>query len=266
MIAGGFVYYSTRSVDLLNRLLFGAMILALLVGLVILAPHAEYQNLVRNDFSFWPSLAALPIIFTSFGFHGSIPSLILYMRKNLTGIAVVFVFGAIIPFLVYLLWIYTSVGSLTSDQLRMLSSTGELVSELSMTANSNGLLKTALYVFSDLALLTSFLGVALGLFDYLANLLKRENTRTGRFQTAAFTFVPPIVFALCYPEGFVMALGYASVALAVLAVILPAWIVLVLRKKQVAGQYRTPIGTWAAYVSLAFGGLIIMAQSLTLFW
>ncbi len=265
VIAGGFVYYSTRSVDLLNRLLFGAMILALLVGLVILAPHAEYQNLVRNNFSFWPSLAALPIIFTSFGFHGSIPSLILYMRKNLTGIAVVFVFGAIIPFFVYLLWIYTSVGSLTSDQLRMLNSTGELVSELSMTVNSDGLLKTALYVFSDLALLTSFLGVALGLFDYLANLLKRDNTRTGRFQTAAVTFVPPIVFALCYPEGFVMALGYASVALAVLAVILPAWIVLVLRKKQVVGQYRTPIGIWAVYVSLAFGGLIIMAQSLTLF-
>ncbi|MRI32166.1 hypothetical protein EOPP23_04040 [Endozoicomonas sp. OPT23] len=266
VIAGGFVYYSTRSVDLLNRLLFSVMVMSLLVALVMLASQTEYQNLIRREVGAWPALAALPIIFTSFGFHGSIPSLILYMRKNLSGIAAVFILGASIPFLVYLLWIYTSVGSLTSEQLRMIDSTGELISELSVVANTDGNLKASLYVFSDLALLTSFLGVALGLFDYLANLLKRNNSRSGRLQTAAATFVPPILFALCFPQGFVVALGYASVALAVLAVILPAWIVLKLRKKRVAGQYRIPIGSWAAYSSLAFGGLIIAAQISTLFW
>ncbi|MGC6744771.1 aromatic amino acid transport family protein [Escherichia coli] len=47
-----------------------------------------------------------------------------------------------------------------------------------------------------LALATSFLGVALGLFDYLADLFQRSNTVGGRLQTGAITFLPPLAFAL----------------------------------------------------------------------
>jgi tyrosine-specific transport protein len=66
--------------------------------------------------------------------------------------------------------------------------------------------------------------VALGLFDYLADLFQRRNTVTGRLQTGAITFLPPLAFALFYPRGFVMALGYAGVALSVLALLsLPFW-------------------------------------------
>ncbi len=79
-----------------------------------------------------------------------------------------------------------------------------------------------MHVFDDLALATSFLGVALGLFDYLADLFQRSNTVGGRLQTGAITFLPPLAFALFYPRGFVMALGYAGVALAVLALIIPS--------------------------------------------
>lgn len=80
----------------------------------------------------------------------------------------------------------------------------------------------AVHLFADLALATSFLGVALGLFDYLADLFQRSNTVGGRLQTGAITFLPPLAFALFYPRGFVMALGYAGVALAVLALIIPS--------------------------------------------
>ena len=65
----------------------------------------------------------------------------------------------------------------------------------------------AVHLFADLALATSFLGVALGLFDYLADLFQRSNTVGGRLQTGAITFLPPLAFALFYPRGFVMALG-----------------------------------------------------------
>ncbi|XMR53059.1 aromatic amino acid transport family protein [Escherichia coli] len=41
-------------------------------------------------------------------------------------------------------------------------------------------------------------------------------------QTGAITFLPPLAFALFYPRGSVMALGYAGVALAVLALIIPS--------------------------------------------
>lgn len=78
----------------------------------------------------------------------------------------------------------------------------------------------AVHLFADLALATSFLGVALGLFDYLADLFQRRSTVSGRLQTGLITFLPPLAFALFYPRGFVMALGYAGVALAVLALLI----------------------------------------------
>ncbi len=41
----------------------------------------------------------------------------------------------------------------------------------------------AVHLFADLATATSFLGVALGLFDYMADLFQRRNTVAGRLQT-----------------------------------------------------------------------------------
>lgn len=46
----------------------------------------------------------------------------------------------------------------------------------------------AVNLFMDLALATSFLGVALGLFDYLADLFKRNDSLIGRIQTGLLTF------------------------------------------------------------------------------
>jgi tyrosine-specific transport protein len=48
----------------------------------------------------------------------------------------------------------------------------------------------AVHLFADLALATSFLGVALGLFDYLADLFQRQNSAGGRLQSGLITFLP----------------------------------------------------------------------------
>jgi hypothetical protein len=60
---------------------------------------------------------------------------------------------------------------------------------------------------------------------------QRKNSAGGRLQSGMITFLPPLAFALFYPRGFVMALGYAGVALAVLALMLPALLVMKSRKQ-----------------------------------
>lgn len=83
----------------------------------------------------------------------------------------------------------------------------------------------AMHLFADLALATSFLGVTLGLFDFMAKATHRKDNWQGRSQTGLITFVPPLLFALYFPQGFIMALGYAAIALAILAVLLPVALV-----------------------------------------
>jgi tyrosine-specific transport protein len=61
-------------------------------------------------------------------------------------------------------------------------------------------------------------------------------------QTGVVTFLPPLAFALFYPRGFVMALGYAGVALAVLALLIPSMLAWQSRKHNPQANYRVAGG------------------------
>lgn len=49
-------------------------------------------------------IAALPVIFTSFGFHGSIPSIVKYLGKDTKVLRKVMLVGSSLPLIVYILW------------------------------------------------------------------------------------------------------------------------------------------------------------------
>ncbi|MCX2959320.1 MAG: tryptophan permease, partial [Serratia symbiotica] len=59
-----------------------------------------------------------------------------------------------------------------------------------------------LNTFSYMALASSFLGVSLGLFDYLADFFTLSDDAAGRTKTVLVTFVPPTLAALLFPNGF----------------------------------------------------------------
>ncbi|MGY5356779.1 tyrosine transporter TyrP [Cronobacter dublinensis] len=243
-LAGGLIVsIGTHSVDLVNRLLFTAKTIFLVVMLGLMMPHIRQANLLTLPVEQGLALSALPVIFTSFGFHGSVPSIVSYMKGDVRKLRLIFITGSAIPLVAYLFWQLATLGAIPSTTFMGL---------LATHAGLNGLLQAvrdvvasphvelAVHLFADLALATSFLGVSLGLFDYLADMLKRRRTVAGRAQSGLMTFVPPLAFALFYPQGFVMALGYAGVALAVLALLLPAMLAWQSRKRhpaawQVAG-------------------------------
>ncbi|MGG4662531.1 tyrosine transporter TyrP [Providencia vermicola] len=225
VIGGGVVCFGTSSVDFINRILFTAKIIFLVIILALMMPHVEQQNLLAAPTEKVLILSAIPVFFTSFGFHGSVPSIVKYMGGDVKKLRVIFIIGSAIPLIAYILWQIATLGSI---------GTTTFVGILAENAGLNGLLdaikdvaqsgRTELVaqMFMSLALATSFLGVALGLFDFLADLFKRQDNAVGRIQTGLLTFVPPLVFALFYPKGFVMALGYAAIALSILALLLPS--------------------------------------------
>lgn len=71
-----------------------------------------------------------------------------------------------------------------------------LVQALSGVLNSRSL-DLLLVVFSNFAVASSFLGVTLGLFDYLADLFGFDDSAMGRLKTALLTFAPPVVGGFC---------------------------------------------------------------------
>lgn len=262
-VAGGVVCVGTSLVDLFNRLLFSAKIIFLVVMLALLMPHVHKVNLLTLPLQQGLALSAIPVIFTSFGFHGSVPSIVSYMNGNIRKLRWVFITGSAIPLVAYIFWQLATLGSINSSTFMGL---------LADHAGLNGLLQAlrevvasphvelAVHLFADLALATSFLGVALGLFDYLADLFQRRNTAAGRLQTGIVTFLPPLAFALFYPRGFVMALGYAGVALAVLALLIPSMLVWQSRKHNPQATYRVAGGAPALALVFICGIVVIAVQ------
>ncbi|PJO27008.1 tyrosine transporter TyrP [Raoultella ornithinolytica] len=262
-IGGAVVCLGTSLVDLFNRFLFSAKIIFLAIMLALLLPHIHRINLLTLPLQQGLALSAIPVIFTSFGFHGSVPSIVSYLNGDIRKLRRVFIIGSFIPLVAYIFWQLATLGSIDSPAFTAL---------LAQNAGLNGLLEAlrevvasphvelAVHLFADLALATSFLGVALGLFDYLADLFQRKNSPGGRLQSGAIPFLPPLAFALFYPRGFVMALGYAGVALAVLALMLPSLLVMKSRKQHPDAPWRVAGGTPALWLVLLCGIAIVAIQ------
>ena len=95
--------------------------------------------------------------------------------------------------------------------------------------------------------------------DRTADVFKRKNNTLGRFQTSLLTFIPPLFFALFYPKGFVFALGFAAIALAVLSLLLPSMLALKTRKQH-EQRYQVKGGKFSLYGVFGLGLMIIVIQ------
>ncbi|MGJ3352430.1 tyrosine transporter TyrP [Providencia sp. Je.9.19] len=263
VIGGGVVCFGTSSVDFINRILFAAKIVFLVMILALMMPHVEQQNLLSAPTEKILILSAIPVFFTSFGFHGSVPSIVKYMGGDVRKLRIIFIIGSAIPLVAYILWQIATLGSI---------GTTTFVGILSENAGLNGLLdaikdvaqsgKTELIaqMFMSLALATSFLGVALGLFDFLADLFKRQDNASGRLQTGLLTFLPPLIFALFYPKGFIMALGFAAIALSILALLLPS--AMAFKSRNINSRKYQVLGGSTALLIVFLCGIIVIGVQL----
>lgn len=267
LILGGAVFWSARAVDIFNRAFISIKGFLLLAALILLMPHINLHTFTRAPGSVKYVWACAPIFLCAFGFHPTIPSLTNYIGANPKILKRVIFFGALIPLLVYIAWLIVVLGiiPLTGKYSFMMlaekhGSVGEFMHFLILIAQ-NKWLTASINGFSNVAMTTSFLGVTLGLFDFIADAFRRVNTRVGRVQTALLTFIPPLIFALFYPKGFVIALGYAAIFGAILVIILPSLMVYKLRKStKLSSPYRMFGGTFLLVVAIMAGSIIIVLQ------
>ncbi|CDT68360.1 Tyrosine-specific transport protein [Vibrio coralliirubri] len=268
LLVAGVVTIGTHSVDKVNRVLFGLKLIAMVLVLSFLAPNITSQYLMSMPLQQGLIVAAIPVVFTSFGFHGSIPSIVRYLDGDVRSLRKVMIIGSALPLVIYVFWQSVTLGVISQEQLLSDTSLGALLVSLSQTVHQSNL-SVIVGVFADLALLTSFIGVSLGLFEFMGDSLSKKLGNAKRVKTAAITFLPPLGFALFYPQGFIMALGYAAIALSVLAILLPTVMVYKVRytdfsvKPQSAeASYQVLGGSKALFLAGSVGVFIIAIQIL----
>ncbi len=256
LLFGGIIAFGTRLVDISTKIVFSVKILFLCVVMGMLLPHIEADNLQYIPLKMGPVLATIPVVFTSFGFYVVIPSLVKYLDGNLKQLKWVFFFGSIIPLILYLVWELTilgNVGSGTFGQIIAQNSGLDGLLKAIREIHDSQLIKIAFNIFAAAAILTSFWGVALALSDYIKDLGKKYVIGRNKLLVMLLTFVPPLLFALLSPDGFVIALGYASISLVILALLMP---MLMLRKAQrIAGEVQS---SWQKIIFVFLGLLSIL--------
>ena len=272
LVLGGVVYWSTKAVDYLNRILISVKGVLLISSFILLFPYVNITTLARTmDVSIGSHfLAVIPIFIISFGFHSVIPTLRNYLgSKDSKELRIAIILGVLVSVVIYLLWLLVSLGSIPlngensfSTLAKNKGSVGEFIQLISVIINNKWVI-FGINGFANVAMTTSFLGIAIGLFDFLAEGFKRSNSRKGRLQTWFLTFIPPLTFALFYPKGFILALGYSAIFATVLWVILPAMMAYRLRKHpSLSSSYRV-LGGKSLLVGIVMIGIgIIVLQIL----
>ncbi|CAM3704087.1 amino acid permease [Vibrio aquimaris] len=255
LVSGIIIACGTGAVDKLNRLLFFVMIISLGLSLLILLPDFKVVNIahiVNSDKVDLIKTSA--VLFTSFGFMVVIPSLVAYNHeaddKQLRNMIII---GSMIPLICYLCWLFAVVGNLRPDQLGEFSNVSELILAF---GDSSPWIGTILSVFTGLALLTSFFGVAMSLYNQ-----NRDTFGQNRVVTYVLTFILPLTGALLAADKFLAVLSYAGIILVFLAVFVPLAMVYVVRSQNMESKrYKAEGGNIMLLFSLGFGAFLIASQ------
>lgn len=273
------VWLSTRAVDRLSTVLIGGMVITFVLAVSDMVGQVDHVRLLTpssDDAHYLPyALGALPYLLASFGYHGNIPGLVKYYHKEGRVVARSLLYGTLLSLAIYLLWQFVIQGNIARDSFKVViaegSNIGSLLKQMGDAASGEYLMPL-LNAFSYMALASSFLGVSLGLLDYIHDYFSLKDTQHGRTQAACITFIPPTLAALFFPNGFIYAIGFAGLAATIWAVIIPACMVLAARrrfacvatKRAETKPYRAPGGTLLVLLVLAFGVINMVAHLLTL--
>ncbi|MGL4602350.1 MAG: tryptophan permease [Plesiomonas sp.] len=267
-----FVWLSTKAVDRLTTVLIGGMLITFFLSTFDLIGHVQPAilfNTSDTQTDYLPfALAALPYCLASFGYHGNVPSLVKYYGKEPRPVVLSLLIGTLIALAIYIIWQLAILGNIPRGEFKEIvnqgGNIGSLLKALSGVVSTQTIDKM-LTAFSYMAVASSFLGVTLGLFDYIADLFKFDDSLVGRSKTAAITFIPPTIGGLVFPNGFIYAIGFAGLAAAIWAAIVPAMMARASRQKFGSPTYRAPGGNLMIMVVILFGITNLVVQILAMF-
>ena len=208
------IYFGMASISRFNRFIVMLMFLAFFTLVFLIVPHVDADILLNTKESI--PLMALPIVFTSFGFLIVVPSLRTYLEDDIKKIKIAIVVGSFIALMVYIIWVTVVMGVIPvfgDNGLQWILEQAKPVKHLTNTLSSQALspsIALLIQLFVLFAILSSFVGTSLGLYDFLADGLRNSKKCEGKMKLLVLTFLPPLIIAATFNRLFIIALGFAG--------------------------------------------------------
>ncbi len=212
-----------------NSILFIAMIGAYFALVAMGVDEVSKDLLLHSNWK--TSLAAVPLLLTSFSFQTMVPSLTPYLKRNVKGLRIAIIGGTFVAFLIYAVWQWIILGIVPVDGEQGLVAAlaqGNLPATEFLRQHVKGKwISSVAEFFAYFAIVTSFLGISLGLFDFLSDGFKIKRNAMGKGIIAMIVIVPTILFATQFERAFMTAMdasgGFGDSILNGLIPILLVW-------------------------------------------
>ena len=229
LLFGSVIYFGSHFVGRVNAVLFTAMIVAYvaLVGTGI--PEIKPHFLSQRRWS--GAILAVPLLLTSFSFQTMVPSLTPFLKRHVTALRIAIIGGTFLSFVIYAIWQGLMLGIVPVEGPNGLAEAlnrGEPATQFLREHVTSPWVYMIAEYFAFFAIATSFLGMALGLFDFLSDGLKIEKKGLGKIILALLIAVPTMIFATQFERIFIVALetsgGFGDSILNGLIPVLMVWI------------------------------------------
>lgn len=260
-------------VKTINNLLFIGLLSIIGIMVCFLAFTINWSNIPLFGDE-WESLHSwqgiIPVLFTFFGFQVIFHTLTEYCDRDSKILHRVFLFGSLIPVFVYGIWtasvlgaIYENAPDFYSKMASTKVSVGELVMHLSAIAKVE-FVQLMIWWISILAIVTSVLGIGLGIVSTVGSQIERFVSRPHLNKTLsiAMTVIPPYLIVVAIPDAFISVLGLAGMILSVIAIILPIYLLNIIRGRDFF--YKVLKNKFLIAISLGLGVLIIFCELLNI--
>lgn len=257
---GWIVYLGTRPVDLFNRVLMVGMIIAYLGMIGTGISRIDPKLLIHNSPQY--IFISLPVLVVSFGFQNMIPSLTAYMKGDLKRVRLTIIGGSLLALIVYLLWSILVMGTVHIEGPHGISESykkGVEATSALRAAIGNDRITSFAQAFAFFAIVTSFLAQGLSLAHFIADGIKTIPTRKNTGWLCLFALLPPLIFALSFPEIFFKALSFAGgICAMILFGIFPVFMAWIGRyKKGLTSSYHVKGGKPALVTAFGFALFVI---------
>lgn len=265
VLFGGMIYLGNRFVGRINTILFVAMIAAYFALVATGVSEVKTDLLMHQH---WPtSFLAIPLFLTTFSFQTMLPSLTPYLKRNMWALRCAIIGGTTITFVVYLIWQWLVLGIVPvsgPNSLIKALELGEPITQFLREHVQSQWVAVIAEYFAFFALVTSFLGIALGLFDFLSDGLKIRNEGKGKILLSLLIIIPTFIFAAYFERIFLLALdtsgGFGDSILNGIMPVLMVWIGRYVLK--FPAEHRTPGGKPLLIAVFAFFAFALILETL----
>lgn len=244
------VFCGTKTILRFNNVFFTIMVCAMAFAFFSLSSTVNFDNLLAVAPNYDHLLASLPILFAAYGYHFCIPSSCKIVEGNRTTLYWAIIGGTMVPLVCYALWLFLALGSVPMTQIDQMA--GNVDSLIAAISQGSVFIKAVLSVFASFALVTSFFGVSLSLYDLASETLSLGESQLHRIIATIVVFAPPIVASYLSPGSFIAALAHAGVGFAVLCLCLPCAMSWKLRNERNRTNNEAPYEVAGGKLTIAF--------------